>query len=72
MELTKYQLADRAAFIGLYGRSISKARAARIAGVSRAKVYRMIRDGRLATTETGSVCGRSLWAIKRARKEKAT
>jgi len=69
---TKFQLVDRAAFLGIYGRSISKARAARIAGVSRTTVYRMIKDGRLATTETGRVCGRSLWALIRARKEEAS
>lgn len=61
MAFTKKQLADRAMWVGLYGEAVSKSKAARIMGVSRATVYNMIEDGRLAVYGNGTVSVRSLW-----------
>lgn len=59
---TKQQLVEQAAWIGLYGQCVSKAKAARIIDVSRRTVYNMIDDGRLVVWKSGKVSVQSLWA----------
>ena len=69
---TKAQLIDQAAWYGLYGQCVSKAKAARIIDVSRSSIYNMIDDGRLVVWKNGKVSVQSLWAWAKTGKQRRT
>lgn len=60
--MSKYFQVSLCVWLGLYGESVTKARAARILNVSRGTIYRMLRDNRLQTEANGGVAVRSLFA----------